>query len=267
MGEVGTSRVRAISLMANSYSRVGVAETAPELTSPPTTGAFMSDTPSDSEPKPLSASQVNRLDGLGDWTYVLGFLQAEFRCSSFADGAGLVAAIAQLADDADHHPDVDLRYPGAVLVRLQTHTAGEVTDLDVELARGISALAGDAGAGIATDRAVQQMEIAIDTLDHNKIWPFWAAVLDYRYIERFQAMVDPRGQSPTIWFQELDEPRPIRNRIHFDITVPPSEVDARIEATLAAGGTLVSDERARAFWILADPDGNEVCVCTWQDRD
>jgi 4a-hydroxytetrahydrobiopterin dehydratase len=30
---------------------------------------------------------------------------------------------------------------------------------------------------------------------------------------------------------------------------------------------MVSDERARAFWILADAEGNEVCVCTWQDRD
>ncbi|MDH3301367.1 MAG: hypothetical protein OES24_12755 [Acidimicrobiia bacterium] len=65
----------------------------------------------------------------------------------------------------------------------------------------------------------------------------------------------------------LDEPRPVRNRIHFDITVPPNEVEARIEAALGAGGTLVSAERARAFWILADADGNEVCVCTWQDRD
>ena len=218
-------------------------------------------------PSPLPATQVAELDGLDDWTYVLGFLQAEFRCPSFAAGAELVAAIAEAGDDANHHPDVDLRYPGAVLVRLQSHTAGGVTNLDVDLARAISALAVQAGAPTAADRAVQQMEIAVDTLDHERIWPFWAAVLDYRYLERFQALVDPRGQSPTIWFQQLDEERPVRNRVHFDITVPPSEADARIEAALAVGGTLVSDERVRAFWILADPDGNEVCVCTWQDRD
>jgi 4a-hydroxytetrahydrobiopterin dehydratase len=65
----------------------------------------------------------------------------------------------------------------------------------------------------------------------------------------------------------MDQPRPQRNRIHFDITVPHDEADARIAAALDAGGTLVSADAARAFWILADAEGNEVCVCTWQDRD
>ncbi len=227
----------------------------------------MTDQSARPKPTPLTASDIAALDGLDDWTYVLGFLQAEFRCPTFTDGAALMAAIAEASDGADHHPDVDLRYPGAVLVRMQTHTAGEVTDLDVDLARAVSALAAEVGAAVATDRAVQQMEIAFDTLDLNKIWPFWEAVLDYRYVERFQALVDPRGQSPTIWFQQLQEARPVRNRIHFDITVPPSEAEARIERALAAGGTLVSAERAKAFWILADADGNECCVCTWQDRD
>ena len=68
------------------------------------------------------------------------------------------------------------------------------------------------------------------------------------------------------WFQQMDEPRPQRNRIHVDVTVPPDEADARVEAALAAGGTLVSDEHARAFWVLADPEGNEACLCTWEDR-
>ena len=38
-------------------------------------------------------------------------------------------------------------------------------------------------------------------------------------------------------------------------------------AALAAGGVLVSDRAAPAFWVLADAEGNEVCVCTWQGRD
>lgn len=217
-------------------------------------------------PTRLTATEVADRDGLDAWTYVLAYLQAEFRCPSFSAGSDLVAAIAAAADDRDHHPDLDLRYPGLVLVRLQTHTVGGVTDLDVDLARTISDLASDAGASVS-ERAVQQLEIAFDTMDHHRIWPFWAAALDYRYDERFEALVDPRGQGPTIWFQQLDEPRSVRNRIHFDIAVPPLEADARIEAAVAAGGTLVSAERARAFWILADVDGNEVCVCTWQDRD
>jgi len=219
-----------------------------------------------SDPRPLTATEVAGLDGLDDWTYVLGSLQAGFTCTAFAPAAELTSAIIEAADASWHHPDIDLRYPGTLLITLKTHAVGEVTELDVDLGRAISALAAEAGA-VTADRPVQELEIAIDTLDLDRIRPFWEAVLDYAYVERFEALVDPRRQGPTVWFQRMDEPRTQRNRIHFDITVPPSEADARIAAAVAAGGTLISDRRARAFWILADPEGNEVCVCTWQDRD
>ena len=65
----------------------------------------------------------------------------------------------------------------------------------------------------------------------------------------------------------MDAPRPQRNRIHLDVTVPHDVAEERIAAALAAGGTLLSDRAAKAFWVLADPEGNEVCICTWQDRD
>jgi 4a-hydroxytetrahydrobiopterin dehydratase len=65
----------------------------------------------------------------------------------------------------------------------------------------------------------------------------------------------------------MDAPRPQRNRIHLDLTVALDEARARVGAAIAAGGTLVSEAHARAFWVLADVEGNEVCVCTWHDRD
>ena len=49
--------------------------------------------------------------------------------------------------------------------------------------------------------------------------------------------------------------------------MPPDQAQARISAALAAGGTLVTDERAPAFIVLADPEGNKVCVCTSLGRD
>jgi 4a-hydroxytetrahydrobiopterin dehydratase len=45
------------------------------------------------------------------------------------------------------------------------------------------------------------------------------------------------------------------------------EAEARVRAALAAGGKLVSDEAAPSFWVLADAEGNEACVCTWLQRD
>ena len=80
-------------------------------------------------------------------------------------------------------------------------------------------------------------------------------------------LADPLGQGPAVWFQQMDAPRPQRNRIHFDISVPHDEAPRRIEATLTSGGKLLSDAEAPAFWVLADPEGNEACVTTWQGRD
>ena len=65
----------------------------------------------------------------------------------------------------------------------------------------------------------------------------------------------------------MDAPRPQRNRIHIDVDVPHDAAQARIEAAIAAGGRLLSEDAAPAFWVLADPEGNEACVCTWQGRD
>jgi len=45
------------------------------------------------------------------------------------------------------------------------------------------------------------------------------------------------------------------------------QAENRVRDALAAGGTLVDDSHARAFWVLADAEGNEVCVCSWLDRD
>jgi 4a-hydroxytetrahydrobiopterin dehydratase len=65
----------------------------------------------------------------------------------------------------------------------------------------------------------------------------------------------------------MDVPRTQRDRIHLDLTVAHDEAEARSEAALAAGGQLLDGSFARSLWILADPEGNEVCVCTRQDRD
>ncbi len=81
------------------------------------------------------------------------------------------------------------------------------------------------------------------------------------------ALIDPAGQLPALWFQQMDAPRPQRNRIHCDITVAHDEAGRRVRAALAAGGRLVDESFARSFWVLADAEGNEICVCTWLDRD
>lgn len=121
--------------------------------------------------------------------------------------------------------------------------------------------------GLTPEPALSQTaEIAIDALDIPAVLPFWRAVLGY-VDESDMAIIDPAGKGPAFWFQQMDEPRPQRNRIHIDVTVPHDQAEARIEAAVAAGGRMMGDAEAPAFWVLADPEGNEACVCTWQSRD
>jgi 4a-hydroxytetrahydrobiopterin dehydratase len=211
----------------------------------------------------VTADEFAVLDGLDDWRFVLNSIHADFRAGSVPAAASLVSALAEAAEAARHHPDVDLRYPDRVRVMLTTHATGGVTTHDAELAREISRLAVQAGA-TSEPAAPQAVEIAIDTMDADRIRPFWAAVLGYR--DDRGNLVDPLRIGPPMWFQQMDEPRTDRDRFHIDVSVPHDVAEARVTAALAAGGRLVSDRYARSWWILADADGNEACVCTWQDR-
>ena len=213
--------------------------------------------------EPLTAAQVNGLEGLDDWRVLLRTLQASFRTGSMAAGTELASRIAAAADEADHHPDLTLTYP-RLHVLLTTHSTNGLTTRDVALARTISAIAADSGIE-AEPEALMQLEVAIDALDIAAVKPFWEAVLGYR-ADADDSCADPTGRGPAVWFQQMDQPRPQRNRIHLDVTVPHDVAEQRVAAALEAGGTLVSDAAARSFWVLADPEGNEACVCTWQDR-
>jgi 4a-hydroxytetrahydrobiopterin dehydratase len=211
-------------------------------------------------PEPLTATRFAALDGLADWRYLLESIHATFRTGSYPAAVALIGAVA--AQAGDHRLDVDLRHPGTVHMALGT--AGPVSGADADLARTISRLAAAAGA-VAEPTGARSVELAIDAMDIAAVRPFWRAVLGYLDVDGY--LVDPQRRGPPLWFQQMDAPRAQRNRIHLDVTVPHDVAAERVAAALAAGGTLVSAARARAWWVLADPEGNEACVCTWQDRD
>ena len=211
------------------------------------------------------------------WRYLLGTLAVSVPVRSLAQASeAAAAAVAASGPDADGHLRVDMR-PGRVELSVQTRALGAVTGRDTRLAHRIDVAMTGLGltrAGATSGgswRPVQMLEMAIDAVDIPAIRPFWKAVLAYVDEPGSQgpqgAIVDPAGQLPAIWFQQMDAPRPQRNRVHFDITVAHDEAEPRVGAALAAGGRLVDDTFARSFWVLADAEGNEVCVCTWTDRD
>jgi 4a-hydroxytetrahydrobiopterin dehydratase len=203
--------------------------------------------------------------GLSDWRQLFETLRTRFLTGDFATGLRLVTRIGELAEQANHHPDVDLRYPH-VNVTLCSHDVFGVTSRDVDLAQGISVAAADLGVS-ADPSASAVVEIALDTWDHEEIKPFWRAVLGMQDHPSYdQELRDLSGSQPTLWFQETDRHDEPRQRFHLDIRVPPEVAAARIAAALEAGGVLVSDDRAPAFIVLADAQGNKVCVTTGRGR-
>lgn len=98
------------------------------------------------EHTPVGPEQFAGLADVDDWRHVGAAICAEFSVGSFAEAGALVSSIARAADEVDHHPDVDLRYPDRVRIALTSHDVGGLTHRDVELARIISTLAAGAGA-------------------------------------------------------------------------------------------------------------------------
>lgn len=210
----------------------------------------------------LTPSQTAaELDGTA-FVHLDGALYGSYRTKDFDSAAVLVAQVAEVADAQSHHPDIRLGY-GRVGFELSSHDAGGVTERDIALARAIQQLADALG---AKSEAVQphRYELAIDCVDADAIRDFWRVGLGYEEQESNGStdLVDPRGRGPKVWFQHMDPPRTDRNRIHIDVYVPTDDAEQRVQDIVAAGGFLLTDEFAPDWWVLADVEGNELCVCT-----
>lgn len=212
----------------------------------------------------ITPRQFHDADGVDDWRVLWSVAFAVFRTGDFATGVKLVAEIGRLAEAAGHHPDVNLR-AGVLEVRLVTREHWSLTDLDLSLAREISAAAQTLGVSADPVRT-RTWEFALDALDVDKVRAFWCAVLGYE-LAGDTDMVDPDGLYPAVYVQQMDEMRTGRNRIHIDVGIPHDQAEARVAAALAAGGTIVNDSYAPMWWTLADPEGNEVDLATWIGRD
>jgi 4a-hydroxytetrahydrobiopterin dehydratase len=205
-------------------------------------------------------------EGLVDWRKLAQALHARFLSSDYLASAGFVSAVAELAQAEDHYPDLRLA-AGIVEVSLCTRVDGLwVTQKDVDMARTISEIARDLGLE-ADPAAVTQLEIALDTAHEDHLSPFWSILLTGSADNKIHDSVfDPSGRVPSLWFQTTDEHDAPRQRWHFDLWLAPEVADGRIVAAVASGGSIVDGSGAPSFTVLADTDGNRVCVCTATGR-
>jgi catechol 2,3-dioxygenase-like lactoylglutathione lyase family enzyme len=143
-----------------------------------------------------------------------------------------------------------------------------------------------------------RIQVTIDCADPARLAGFWAEALGYRleeppdgfatwqqyWVSRglppeeiedgYDAIVDPEGVRPRIWFQPVPEGKVVKNRLHLDLGVSggrqvPLEtrrrrVDAEAERLVAAGATrlrVLSEEGVDHYGVvMADPEGNEFCL-------
>ncbi len=202
---------------------------------------------------------------LDDWRKLTQALHARFLTGNFVTGLKFVTAVGDAAERANHHPDVTLTYP-FVDVKLISHDVSQVTQRDIDLARRISDIARQQGID-AKPSALSELELALDTADLGAVGPFWAALLTGSPESLIGDEVgDPSGRVPPLWFQHTDAYETPRQRFHIDLWVPHDISEERIAAAVAAGGRVIDDEEAPSFVLLADPDGNKACVCTFLNR-
>lgn len=91
----------------------------------------------------LSQEEIDRaLDTeLPQWSQQGDAIRRTVRAASFMDGIRLVGEVAEVAEDLNHHPDIDIRWTSLTFT-LSTHSEGGITAKDLRLASDIDRLAG-----------------------------------------------------------------------------------------------------------------------------
>jgi 4a-hydroxytetrahydrobiopterin dehydratase len=87
-------------------------------------------------PKLSEAQTGTELKSLPGWEYQDNSLRKQFRFKEFMDGIRFVERVAEMAEAADHHPDMHINYTRVTFI-CSTHSEGGVTEKDVTLAKQI----------------------------------------------------------------------------------------------------------------------------------
>jgi 4a-hydroxytetrahydrobiopterin dehydratase len=204
--------------------------------------------------------------GLADWRKLSQPLHSRYLIPNLAEAADFVAAVAKVVEADSRHLHIRLAH-GVVDLSLCTHEDGLwITQTDIDLARKISVIARANGLK-ADPTAVTQLEVGLDTAHEDRIGPFWSVLLTGSPDNKVHdSIFDPTSRIPAIWFQGTGHHDTPRQRWHFDLWLAPEVADERIAAAVSTGGSVVDTSGAPSFTVLADPDGNRVCVCTATGR-
>jgi predicted enzyme related to lactoylglutathione lyase len=108
--------------------------------------------------------------------------------------------------------------------------------------------------------------LVLDCTNPDALARFWSEALGYTTLGgagNYVMLVDADGIKPKLLLQAVPEPKAAKNRMHLDIDTPDVEAEvARLEALGARRLEAdVRNEHGTNWVIMADPEGNEFCVC------
>jgi pterin-4a-carbinolamine dehydratase len=210
----------------------------------------------------ISAAEFHRAPGVSDWRVTGTGPLIVFTATSLSHAADLVAAVVAAAERFGVLPDVDLR-PEGVVVRIPTRSPEGISAAAPEFAAAVSRAAVELQ--LTPDPSLAQ-SIGIYVAQHSRAdaRPFFIAALGYEAFGDTDA-VDPLRCGPQLAFNPITGDVPARGRTHVDVFVPADQARARVDAALAAGGRLVDDSHAPAWWSLASPENHGVDIASWTD--
>ena len=114
-----------------------------------------------------------------------------------------------------------------------------------------------------------KLGLVLDCADPERLEPFWSAALGYTTLGSagsYVLLVDESKQRPKLLLQRVDESKPGKNRMHLDIEA--DDVDAEVSRLEGLGARRLEapmEEHGSRWVVMADPEGNEFCVCSGTD--
>jgi predicted enzyme related to lactoylglutathione lyase len=109
--------------------------------------------------------------------------------------------------------------------------------------------------------------MVLDCADPAALAAFWAPALGYENMgeaDPYVVLRDPDRTGPKLLLQRVDEAKAGKNRMHLDVHVP--DIEAEADRLVALGARRLENDARHEYgsnWILmADPEGNEFCVCS-----
>ena len=112
--------------------------------------------------------------------------------------------------------------------------------------------------------AEPNIDVIIDCSDPEALGEFWAEALGYRragLFEQYFVLLPTVREFPPVILQRVPEPKTTKARIHIDLRVPDIETEAQRLEALGAHRIDIGQGDNPGWITMADPEGNEFCVC------